>query len=161
MSQITEDLERTIEEQRAEIARLRAELARLQAACIRQNDEICQTLGSALCYPRYCDSPDIFPNATPANGVCVGEHVAESLAAEAAERLKAVAGERDELMGLLVIPAIAPFEGKWFVTAAGFAGNPDMPIFWPTKEAAVAAVLEAAKVKTPGHPATPDEGGGA
>jgi hypothetical protein len=64
-------------------------LVRIKDACTRQNDEICQTLGKALGYPWYKDDQKNFPGATEANGVCVGEHVAESLAMEAARELAA------------------------------------------------------------------------
>lgn len=63
---------------------LRAEIARLRTALSKQNDEICQVLGSALGYPKFCDDQANFPGTTEANGVCVGDHVAESIAAEAA-----------------------------------------------------------------------------
>ena len=63
---------------------LRAEIARLRTALSKQNDEICQALGSALGYPKFCDDQANFPGTTEANGVCVGDHVAESIAAEAA-----------------------------------------------------------------------------
>ena len=72
----------------SENERLREELKRLREACSKANEEICQTLGQALGYPWYKDSPDIFPDATEEHGVCVGDHVAETLAMEAAERIK-------------------------------------------------------------------------
>ncbi len=53
---------------------------------------VCQCLGRALNYPRYADDKENFPGATDADGVCVGEHVAETIAVEAAreiERLRA------------------------------------------------------------------------
>ena len=46
-----------------------------------------QILGRALHYPRYCDDQQNFPGATDANGVCVGDHVVQSLAEEAAKRI--------------------------------------------------------------------------
>ena len=52
------------------------------------NDEVCQTLGKALGYPWYKDDQKNFPGATERDGVCVGEHVAESIAMEAAQRIK-------------------------------------------------------------------------
>lgn len=77
-----------------EIAILRAALAhtdrerdRLRKAATDQNHQIEQTLGAALGYPRYCDDPTNFPGATEADGVCVGDHVAETLAEEAAARI--------------------------------------------------------------------------
>ena len=66
---------------------LLAENAALRAACSKSNDEISQTLGKALGYPWFKDDQINFPGATAENGVCVGDHVAESLADEAARRL--------------------------------------------------------------------------
>jgi len=60
---------------------------RLRTAVARENEEICQLLGAALGYPRFCDDPANFPDATPEHGVCVGDHVAVTIAAEAANRL--------------------------------------------------------------------------
>ena len=53
----------------------------------RRDDTVCQTLGKALGYPRYCDDQKNFPGATEADGVCIGDHVAESLAEEAARKI--------------------------------------------------------------------------
>lgn len=61
--------------------------ASLKDALSRQQQEIQQTLGAALSYPRYCDDKVNFPDATEADGVCVGDHVAESIAVEAARRI--------------------------------------------------------------------------
>lgn len=66
----------------------RAELARLRASMAAENDRICQILGAVLGYPRFCDDQRNFPSATEADGVCVGDHVAMSLASEAARELK-------------------------------------------------------------------------
>ncbi|WP_436357371.1 hypothetical protein [Brevundimonas sp. CEF1] len=66
---------------------LLAENAALRAACSKSNDEISQTLGKALGYPWFKDDQINFPGATAENGVCVGDHVAESLADEAARRI--------------------------------------------------------------------------
>jgi len=64
-----------------------AEVERLRGALSKQNAEIEQTLGKALGYPWFKDDQKNFPGATEADGVCVGEHVAESLAAEAAAKI--------------------------------------------------------------------------
>jgi hypothetical protein len=69
------------------------ELIALRKVLSRMNDEICQTLGKALGYPWFKDDQKNFPGATEENGVCVGEHVAESIAAEAASRLTAMREE--------------------------------------------------------------------
>lgn len=74
----------------SEVCRLRAENNRLRTNWSKVNDEICQTLGKALGYPWFKDDQENFPGATEANGVCVGDHVAESLADEAAKRIHAI-----------------------------------------------------------------------
>ena len=64
-------------------------------ACIKMADEVSQTLGKVLGYPWYKDDQKTFPNAVEADGVCVGDAVAESLAEQAANRIK-------ELNGLMI-----------------------------------------------------------
>jgi len=66
--------------------------------CMKQNEEICQTLGQALGYPWYKNDQKNFPGSTDMHGVCVGEHVAESIASEAANRIRNVTRQRDELL---------------------------------------------------------------
>jgi hypothetical protein len=58
--------------------------------------EVEQCLGIALGYPYYSDDPKNFPNATIEDGVCVGEHTAGTLAAEAQARIATLTTERDE-----------------------------------------------------------------
>jgi len=60
----------------------------LESIVFSQADEISQVLGKALHYPWYKDDQKNFPGATEKEGVCIGEHVAESIAAEAATRIK-------------------------------------------------------------------------
>lgn len=78
-----------------EKAALAAQLATLRAKSIASHEEICQTLGLALGYPRYCDDQINFPGSTEAHGVCVGDQVAETLALQAAERITALTQERN------------------------------------------------------------------
>lgn len=73
----------------AQLDEARAEIERLKTACSHLNEDVCQTLGKALGYPWLKDDPKNFPDATEVHGVCVGEHVAESIAMEAANRIKA------------------------------------------------------------------------
>jgi uncharacterized small protein (DUF1192 family) len=75
------------------IAELEQEVERLRAAMASQNDEITQVLGKALGYTWYRDDPANFPAATEADGVCVGEHVAETIASEAASRIAMLQAE--------------------------------------------------------------------
>lgn len=51
-------------------------------------EEIEQILGKALGYPWYIEDPKNFPNATEADGVCVGVETAWSLAKIAADKIK-------------------------------------------------------------------------
>ncbi len=93
------------------------EIERLRLACTKMNDEVCQRLGKALGYPWFKDDQTNFSGATEENGVCTGEHVAESIAAEAAaeiERLRAQAtaaeAARDKLLSHATnaaLPALA------------------------------------------------------
>lgn len=53
-----------------------------------EESKIEQILGKALGYPWYKDDPKNFPNATEADGVCVGDNTAWSLAMEAADKIK-------------------------------------------------------------------------
>jgi hypothetical protein len=55
-------------------------------ACVKMEHEVTQVLGKALGYPEY--GPEVFENGQPDGSVCVGEHVAESIADEAARRIK-------------------------------------------------------------------------
>jgi hypothetical protein len=63
------------------------EYAWLRTEYSKANDEICQTLGRALKYPKFVDDQKNFPGATEESGVCVGDHVAESIAIEAARHI--------------------------------------------------------------------------
>lgn len=74
-------------------AESQARIAQLEKGCAQQNEEICQTLGKVLGYPWFKDDQKNFPGATEAEGVCVGEHVAETIAAEAAARITALERE--------------------------------------------------------------------
>jgi hypothetical protein len=91
----TDILEETARTERAAAAMERAlnaehRVAHLEKALSVREQDICQTLGIALGYPRFVDDQQNFPGATEAHGVCVGEHVAVSIAMEAARRLTAL-----------------------------------------------------------------------
>lgn len=51
-------------------------------------EKIKQILGKALGYPYYIEDPKTFPNATEADGVCVGIETPWSLAMLAADKIK-------------------------------------------------------------------------
>lgn len=59
-------------------------------------NEVEQTLGAALGYPLWKDLPEVAPDSTEADGVCVWEHTAETLADEAARQLAELGQSRDE-----------------------------------------------------------------
>lgn len=75
-------------EARAEIVGLEKRWDDAVQAWGKENNEICQLLGKVLGYPWYKDDPKNFPDATEENGVCVGGHVAVTIAAEAASKIK-------------------------------------------------------------------------
>lgn len=64
------------------------EIERLKKIGIESDHEIQQILGKVLGYPWYKDDQKNFPGATEKDGVCTGEHVAATLAMEAADRIK-------------------------------------------------------------------------
>lgn len=76
---------------------LLAEIERLRKAAAIENEEICQSLGQALGYPWFKDDPKNFPDATERDGVCVGDHVAASLAEEAARKIRELQARVDDL----------------------------------------------------------------
>lgn len=78
-----------------------ARVEELKRGASRENDDICQTLGIALHYPRFCDDQVNFPGTTEANGVCVGDHVAASMATEAARRIGNLERRIEELTALV------------------------------------------------------------
>jgi hypothetical protein len=79
------------------LARAQERIAFLERAISKQNSEIEQTLAQAIgCYPWYKDDQVNFPGATVAHGVCIGEHVAETLAMEAARLIRSLRSERDK-----------------------------------------------------------------
>ena len=100
---LLKDYARIIDEQRQEIKNLHTELEYYRDVAehlgarkavsrrdkmIKESQEIEQILGKALGYPWFKDDPKNFPNATQADGVCVGPNTAASLAMEAADMIK-------------------------------------------------------------------------
>ena len=118
VSHLCRQLERELTAAQAEIARLKAggcardqrttqfcaealalndEIERLRFALSKQNQDIEQTCGKALGYPWFKDDQKNFPGSTEEHGVCVGEHVAETIAAELADAYKAAKEENAKL----------------------------------------------------------------
>lgn len=81
---------------KAELLKSEVERRRLRTACSKANEEICQTLGKVLKYPWFKDDLKNFPGATEEWGVCVGEHVAETIAEEAAKHIIKLQKDYDE-----------------------------------------------------------------
>ena len=80
-------LVREIDRLEAEVVRANGERICTQEAYRKMDSEVVQTLGKALHYPWLKDDQKNFPGATEEDGVDVGDHVSESLAAEAAKRI--------------------------------------------------------------------------
>lgn len=70
------------------------ELEPIKQAFAKQDHEICQILGKALGYPKFADDQKNFPGAT-GDDVCVGEHTAETIAAEAAKKIDKLQAFKD------------------------------------------------------------------
>jgi hypothetical protein len=70
----------------AKIRELNERIKLLEYGIAKQNLEIEQTCGKVLDYPWFKDDQTNFPEATEKDGVCVGEHVAETIAAELARK---------------------------------------------------------------------------
>jgi hypothetical protein len=87
--------------QEKDIDAMQSRIKHLETAGARENDEICQTLGKALGYPWFKDDQANFPGADKSHGVCVGEHVAVTIADEAARRIAALEAENARLRDAL------------------------------------------------------------
>jgi hypothetical protein len=94
------------------VIRLTARVAKLEWACSATQHDIQQTLGKALNYPWYKDDQKNFPNATEADGVCVGDHVAESLADETVTKITALRAENEKLRD--VLSGVLWMADEWF-----------------------------------------------
>lgn len=86
--------------------KLRSRIAELEQACSKMNYEICQTLGKALGYPylnhTVCAQCDPEKGCTCGNPqICEGEHVAESIAVEAANRIAELERRSERALAVL------------------------------------------------------------
>lgn len=79
---IRQSIADVIEKQAAEIT----ELKRQRDGYQKHLHECEQIAGKALGYPWYKGDQKNFPGATEADGVCVGEHVGDTIVAELAKR---------------------------------------------------------------------------
>ena len=87
-----------------EMTRIERELNAANDRIKRLNTEIEQTCGKVLDYPWYKNDQKNFPGSTEVDGVCVGEHIAETIASELArkytglkQRIKRLEEELNEL----------------------------------------------------------------
>lgn len=86
----------------------REKYVQLRDACAKDNEDICQALGRVLGYPRFADDQLNFPGATDADGVCVGDHVAASLAMEAADEIDHLR----KIIDIITGPPLTPEEAE-------------------------------------------------
>ena len=90
---------------------LRRELKQTKNVATKSFHEVEQTLGKALGYPWFKDDQKNFPGATKRDGVCVGEHVPETIAQEAAKRLKDAGKDAKIMQGFARISLKDPCKG--------------------------------------------------
>jgi hypothetical protein len=62
----------------------------LEWCLAKSNDDVCQSLGKVLGAPWFKDDQKNFPGSTEEDGVCVGEHVAETMAECASQAITAL-----------------------------------------------------------------------
>ncbi|MGF3022659.1 hypothetical protein ACQVP2_07505 [Methylobacterium aquaticum] len=74
-----------------------AELQRQLDGYRHHLDQCAQIAGKALGYPWFKDDQQNFPGSTDADGVCIGDHVGDSIVEELARAYEAVKAERDAL----------------------------------------------------------------
>lgn len=103
------------------------------------NDEISQILGKALGYPYFCDDKKNFTEAVESDGVCVGDHVAESLAIEAANRLEAAEKDAARINWMEATPEhyLRKYKRHWYCTLRQEEANG-----YPTIREAIDAKME-------------------
>jgi uncharacterized protein (UPF0218 family) len=68
------------------LEQLSEKIMRLREGLLEQNQNIEQTCGKVLAYPWFKDDQKNFPGATEKDGVCVGDHVAETIVSELAKK---------------------------------------------------------------------------
>ena len=85
----------------AEVMEANARAEQFRNIGLNISNEVEQILGKALGYPWFKDDQKNFPGATEADGVCVGEHVAQSIADEAASKIQELQRKLDEARALV------------------------------------------------------------
>lgn len=76
----------TLIQARDELNAANDRIKRLYDGILKNNQEIEQTCGKVLGYPWFKDDQKNFPGSTENDGVCVGDHVAETIVSELAKR---------------------------------------------------------------------------
>ena len=85
----------------AEVMEANARAEQFRNIGLNISNEVEQILGKALGYPWFKDDQKNFPGAMEADGVCVGEHVAQSIADEAASKIQELQRKLDEARALV------------------------------------------------------------
>lgn len=78
------------------------ELERRYDALVTELREVEQILAEVLEYPRYVDDPQNFPDATAADGYCVGEMTPALLAQQVADAYRLLAVQNTSFLAQLV-----------------------------------------------------------
>ena len=74
---------------------------RRSEGAIREFRDIEQTAGKALGYAWFKDDKKNFPEATEADGVCIGEHVPGTIVAELVSRFTSLQADHARVLGLV------------------------------------------------------------
>ena len=83
---VSQQQEEKIEELKRQLNEANQRIKHLRDGIAKQNQTIEQACGKVLGYPWFKDDQKNFPGATEKDGVCVGEHVAETIVSELAKR---------------------------------------------------------------------------
>lgn len=83
---INQQQEEKIEELERQLNAANDRIKHLRDGIAKQNQTIEQACGKALGYPWFKDDQKNFPGSTEKDGVCVGDHVAETIVSELASR---------------------------------------------------------------------------
>ena len=100
-------------------------IKRLEDRIAKQNTEIEQTCGKVLDYPWYKNDQKNFPGSTEVDGVCVGEHIAETIASELArkytgleKRIKRLEEAGDAMLNAWLMPEDSMEYCDWVALSA-------------------------------------------
>lgn len=114
LAEIMEGETRKLRARVGSVVELKTQFDSLRERVSRENEFICQTLGQVLGYPWFVDDQVNFPGATKEQGVCVGDHVAASLAMEAARKIGELRGKWNKVCD--VMPPSGRLVLLWAIT---------------------------------------------